>query len=164
MKYNTIDNIRTDYLNTIDRYECMLKAWEKVTFNYKKDGGHFASLQKNFNHASVYTASYATDPNEKRIAVYFHTNRTGYDSDELWIAESAGNFQYRVFTVDEIIAAIERRKKQIAGYIEEYRYALDNIHELRHLAEVIQSHVDAIKSERIRRDATSMIREMYFHW
>lgn len=165
-EYRNIDALRTSYLKNIDTYECLLKAWDAVTFNYKKDGGHFANLQKNFNGARVYQCRYSIRAEEKELSVTCCTSKSGYQSDAIALFERKYGSKYddpsRPLTVDEIIEKIQQRKAQIAGYIVGYQYKLDNLDKLQGLMDSVQKQVSDLPKE-LQHDATSMLKEYYFH-
>lgn len=162
-EYGSIENLRTSYRKSLEMYERLLKEWESVTFNYKKDGGHFANLQKNFSGARVYQKSYSTNPIHKELTVSCRCNLSGYQSDTVSLYEYGGYGKAdRALSVDEIIEKIQQRKAQIAGYIAGYLYKLDNLDQMRTFLDNVQSQVDSLPKD-LRNDARYMLKEYYFH-
>ena len=163
-EYGSIDNLKTSYLTKIDTYECLLKAWDAVTINYKKDGGHFANLQKNFSGAYVRPFN-AYFPDERKILkVSCNTNKSGWQDNFINLFEYGPQYEngWRALTVDEIIAKIEKHKAELAGYIAGYQYKLANLDSLQTFVNSVQIAVDSLPKE-LRSDATNMLQEYYFH-
>lgn len=66
---------------SVEYYQTRIEAWEKVKRVYKKDGGNFASLARNFENAKIIDEY----PFGKRIFVYFQSKKSGYENDYITI-------------------------------------------------------------------------------
>lgn len=163
-EYSSIENLKTSYLNSIDTYECLLKEWESVTLNYKKDGGHYANLRQNFNGARVYQSRYSADPSHKELSVTCMTNRSGYHSDSIRLWNSSGDWRENdiPLTMEEILVKLEEHKEYLREYISEYQLKLDNLGKMQKFTHDVQTLIDNLPEE-LRYDATSVLRSYYFH-
>ena len=163
MAYNTVDNIKTMYLQYLDDHRNELEAWEKVKVCTKKNGEPFHSLQKNFEGASVHLWSYASNTNQKQLTVYYKSDRLGYRHASIDIYDHLTSGEIRINTIPEILEKIENHKSYLRRYIKDYEDALENIGALHVFMENVQGEVDKIKNDTLRRAATSMLREAYFN-
>ena len=162
MTYSSIDNTKVTFEKELDNLKSALAAWESVQVVTKKDGKPFANLQKNFINARVSQWQSFGTVDQKTITVTYCTKKSGYRSDQLYIWD--GSYPaFRTFTVPEIITCIENRKEQLKKYISEYEHALSHLNELSALADTVQKSIDSLSNVTLKRAATSMIREMYFH-
>ena len=90
------ENIKKELEKNLDYHKALLKAWEQVTRNYKKDGKPFQDLQKNFNNARVYNAAYSM-VTTKEIRVDTCTKLNGYQHESIENRELAKrNVPYHV--------------------------------------------------------------------
>lgn len=81
----------------LDLHESLLKAWQKVTRIYKKNGEPFANLGKNFEGAKFYDENY-TLIKGKELTVTTQTAKNGYQSEAIRDYELA---KYTKFNPDE---------------------------------------------------------------
>lgn len=135
--YYNLDGVKTYLENTLDENETLLAAWEKISYNTKKDGKPFAALAKNFNNARIGSESYDLLGYEKRIYVCAWSKRNGSKMDDikLWdyveyMKDSKmlqkteniikggylGETEIYIYDIDDIKQAIRKRIE----YLEEY--------------------------------------------
>lgn len=131
--------------NDLDYHLCCLEAWEKVKRNRKKDGADFAIISKNFENAKYDCASYS-DMNHPEISVFFRTNKTGYREDSLicyiymdqlqkddprreenTTQENGFTRKTILFSPDEIMERIEKRKEYHKNKIKELKKQIKNL-------------------------------------
>ena len=108
-KIYTIEDAKKKTQKSVNYYACRIEAWEKVTRNFKKDGGTFAILSKNFSNCD-----FRTEYGSPRIFVYF-TNENGYrDSDYITL-----------YANGEETTTPEGVQAQMNGLVEKYRKWLE---------------------------------------
>ena len=119
-----------------DYYRVRIEAWEKVKRVYKKDGGDFANLARNFEGAKF-------EPwlGDQVIKVYFRDECGAYESDYINLKGNAYKNEPDADTADAVQEKITKHianykkwleintkgAEQIAGQIEEMAEALETL-------------------------------------
>lgn len=97
-RITNIAEAREKMQESVNYYKVRIEAWEKVERVYKKDGGSFANLGKNFKNAKIIDEY----PFGKRLFIYFKTKKSAYESDYFTIkGETADEIQEQI---DALIA------------------------------------------------------------
>lgn len=115
-----LEDWQRDLKKTIKDYTAKLKGWEKVKRIYKKDGKPFANIAKNFEGVKVFTVLDTYEKKEYKLELYAGDCLTGYTSDCIYHCDSSP-----LNTLDDILPAIEKRKKQLQIYITEASQKLE---------------------------------------
>lgn len=92
-KINTspLEKWQNDLHNEIFDNQLKIEGWQKVKQLYKKDGGEFANVQKNFDGATVEKDfSIYGEFNGLNITIYYKNARGGYDSAKIYASQQDG--------------------------------------------------------------------------
>ena len=167
------ENIKKELEKNLDYHKALLKAWEQVTRNYKKDGKPFQDLQKNFNNARVYNAAYSM-VTTKEIRVDTCTKLNGYQHesienrelakytkftpDESRIIKKSFLEPYFYLTLDEIEIKIDEKKAYHAKRIAELEKAIRENKKDTERAEKILEYIEK-ELAKVNPDAASLYKE-----
>ncbi len=99
-----------------------LSAWQKVTFNYKKDGTPFQHLSKCFNNADYGFSSYDDKHDRPRLSVSYESH--GWQSSEINCYSYDYGKPHVFYTFKEIQSAIKEKINQLQAEIQYYEDAL----------------------------------------
>lgn len=133
MYKRTIDNAKFTVEKYIAEYKGMIKLWQGVKRERKKDGGDFALLTKSFPAARIVREVYGTT----KVKVSGYTAGFG-----TWIEDTAHIYGDDV-NADAIEKAIAERIELLRGYVEKYEKGLSAIDAE---CDALSAHVDAINA------------------
>ena len=167
------ENTRKQLEKELDLHESLLAAWEKVTRNYKKNGGTFSNLAKNFNGATLYKRNYSL-VDEKELSVCTATKKSGYQTeaignkelvkysdinpDESRIIKESFLEPYFYLTADEMQQRIDETKERHKRRIAELTKALNELDKDNETAEkMLEMIKDFLAS--VNPDTASIFRE-----
>lgn len=112
----TREEVCRDLQNSLDINRFLLGLLENVGRNYKKDGGDFAILSKNFNNCQVRKKTYATKDYEWELWVGGRMECGKYESTAFNLYnEKRENFTVKE-TEDELQKTIDYYRKQVETY------------------------------------------------
>ena len=140
--YN-LDGVKKNIEKEIDRYQCMKKAWEKVTFPIKKNGEPYAIMSKNFEGATYNGSTYLKQGYKGKVLsptlkVCFCTNLTGYHNDELYLYENVKYMDKNKFAT----------KKEKNTFCDVYVYDLEDIKQaVNDRIKYLEKYVDSLKRQ-----------------
>lgn len=125
-------------------YKLRLELWKGVTRKYKKDGGSFAVLSKNFEGCRIYRPDHAFYSYQWEASVhgrlesgkYINDNIYAYNNDEMRM-DTADELQLKI---DEQIVRYEKRIDELEDALAKLDSALDKCDELlKEYKSVVQS-------------------------
>lgn len=134
MDKRTIDDAKKKIEKYIAEYNGMIKLWQGVKRERKKDGGDFALLTKSFPAARIVREVYGTT----KVKVFGYT--AGFGTS--WIEDTAYIYGDDV-NADAIEKAIAERIELLRGYVEKYEKGLSAIDAACY---ALSAHVDAINA------------------
>lgn len=133
MDKRTIDDAKKKIEKYIAEYNGMIKLWQGVKRERKKDGGDFALLTKSFPAARIVREVYGT------TKVNVHGFTAGFGT---WVEDTAYIYGDDV-NADAIEKAIAERIELLRGYVEKYEKGLSAIDAACY---ALSAHVDAINA------------------
>ena len=108
--------------NRIEYYQVRIEAWESVERLRKKDGSDFAILSKNFKNATL-----LNEYGSNKIRVYFHTDKNGYESDDIYLNANVYIGLEAAKTPDDIESRIKYQIDQYKHWLIRANKALETI-------------------------------------
>ena len=123
------DEVVNKINSRLSNLECELKAWQGITFNFKKDGTPFQHLSKCFNNARYGFDAYDTEHKSPRLRVSWQCN--GYQFAQFDCYRWSGHYNdvKEFLTFDEIKARIEEQITDTQKRIEECKDALKTVND-----------------------------------
>lgn len=102
----TIEDAKAKMQKSVKYYACRIEAWKKVTRLYKKDGGNFSVLSKNFS-----GCSFVNRFSSNRVEVTFRDENNSWTTENIII--DANRYEEAADTPEAI-------EKRITALIEKY--------------------------------------------
>lgn len=102
----TIEDAKAKMQKSVEYYACRIEAWKKVTRLYKKDGGNFSVLSKNFS-----GCSFVNRFTINRVEVAFRDENGTWTTDDITIDANC---------YEEAADTPEAIEKRITALIEKY--------------------------------------------
>ena len=139
----------------IEYYKTRVQAWENVTRVYKKDGGKFAVLSKNFENVK-----FITEYGSNKIRVHFHTDRNGYEYDDIWLTANVYKGEEEATTPEQIEERIKNTIEQYNHWLTRSYKALETIENtLENITPLLDQINDTLKAAENETDAQYIIQE-----
>lgn len=143
-RITSIAEAKAKMQKSVEYYACRIEAWKKVTRLYKKDGGNFSVLSKNFNNlsfrnrfgneAAVYfkdeTGAYADDYLNLEANSYTHEEKaTTPEAIEAKITALIAKYEQQKETAEKGLAEIEAQISAILPALEGIKKAIEEAKE-----------------------------------
>ncbi len=146
-----LEGIKKSIEQEIDKYQCMKKAWEKVTFPTKKNGEPFANMSKNFENA-FYNLNFGKVLNPI-LKVNYHSNLNGYGNDVIYL------YTYEKYMTEENYI-VKKDKNVIDGV---YIFDLEDIHNaVKTRIDCLEEYINSLKGQmEIADKAYNVFRKAY---
>ena len=93
-------NFKKSLENEISRKQALVNKWLTVKRVYKKDGGAFAAISKNFTNCSIYNDIGTIRPGAKRIMISTQAEGCGWISDEIPLTMSTHDADRRGYNTE----------------------------------------------------------------
>lgn len=117
------DRIKKDLEADLESREIALEKWNEVKFLYKKDGKPFANLKMGFDGAT-YDYDRHDDMKEMPKLTISYTTKLGvYHRDVVHCYKCETN-NWKIFSMEEIIQAVQEHKEYLRNEIAELQYKL----------------------------------------